>query len=154
MRHVRSSRPASARSFFTLRLNLIGWCFLTGSLPLSAMASNFIPSTAIGSVPSLSGYAIAYRWRSLPRIRRQRVSSPQGSSSNECCLFRYHHGPFFVRLSFPTPTTRIRRSRVKDINTTSQEQKSPTSNAGNATLCDGRYASGEGEGNGARQSKV
>ena len=35
---------------------------------------------AIGSVPSLSGHAIAYRWRSLPRVRRHRVSKPLGSS--------------------------------------------------------------------------
>ena len=36
---------------------------------------------AIGSVPSLSGHAIiAYRWRSLPRIRRRRASTPQGRS--------------------------------------------------------------------------
>ena len=38
------------------------------------------PSYAIGSVPSLSGHAIAYRWRSLPRVRRHRASRPQGSS--------------------------------------------------------------------------
>ena len=35
---------------------------------------------AIGSVPSLSGHAIAYRWRSLPRVSRHRASKPQGSS--------------------------------------------------------------------------
>ena len=35
---------------------------------------------AIGSVPSLSGHAIAYRWRSLPRVRRYRARKPQGSS--------------------------------------------------------------------------
>ena len=35
---------------------------------------------AIGSVPSLSGHAIAYRWRSLPRVRRHGASKPQGSS--------------------------------------------------------------------------
>ena len=35
---------------------------------------------AIGSVPSLSGHAIAYRWRSLPRVRRHRASKAQGSS--------------------------------------------------------------------------
>ena len=36
---------------------------------------------AIGSVPSLSGHAIAYRWRSLPRVRRrQRARSRQRSS--------------------------------------------------------------------------
>ena len=38
------------------------------------------PQYAIGSVPSLSGYAIAYRWRSLPRVRRHRASKPQDSS--------------------------------------------------------------------------
>ena len=38
------------------------------------------PPYAIGSVPSLSGHAIAYRWRSLPRIRQHRASKPQGSS--------------------------------------------------------------------------
>ena len=35
---------------------------------------------AIGSVPSLLSHAIAYRWRSLPRVRRHRASKPQGSS--------------------------------------------------------------------------
>ena len=38
------------------------------------------PPYAIGSVPSLSGHAIAYRWRSLPRVRRHRASKSQGSS--------------------------------------------------------------------------
>ena len=38
------------------------------------------PPYAIGSIPSLSGHAIAYRWRSLPRVRRHRASKPQGSS--------------------------------------------------------------------------
>ena len=38
------------------------------------------PPYAIGSVPSLSGHAFAYRWRSLPRVRRHRASKPQGSS--------------------------------------------------------------------------
>ena len=38
------------------------------------------PPYAIGSVPSLSGHAIAYRWHSLPRVRRHRASKPQGSS--------------------------------------------------------------------------
>ena len=28
----------------------------------------------------LSGHAISYRWRSLPRVRRHRASKPQGSS--------------------------------------------------------------------------
>ena len=38
------------------------------------------PPYAIGSVPSLSGHAVAYRWRSLPRVRRHMASKPQGSS--------------------------------------------------------------------------
>ena len=38
------------------------------------------PPYAIGSVQSLSGHAIAYQWRSLPRVRRHRASKPQGSS--------------------------------------------------------------------------
>ena len=38
------------------------------------------PPYAIGSVPSLSGRAIAYRWRSLPRVRRHGANKPQGSS--------------------------------------------------------------------------
>ena len=37
------------------------------------------PYYAIGPVPSLSGHAIAYRWRLLPRVRRHRASKPQGS---------------------------------------------------------------------------
>ena len=35
---------------------------------------------ATGSFPSLLGHAIAYRWRSMPRVRRHRASKPQGSS--------------------------------------------------------------------------
>ena len=38
------------------------------------------PPYAIGSVPKLSGHAIAYRWRSLARVRRHRAIKPQGSS--------------------------------------------------------------------------
>ena len=38
------------------------------------------PPYAIGSVPCLSGHTIAYRWRSLPRVRRHRASKPHGTS--------------------------------------------------------------------------
>ena len=38
------------------------------------------PPYAIGPVPSLSGHVIAYRWRSLPRVRWHRASKPQGST--------------------------------------------------------------------------
>ena len=40
----------------------------------------FKPPYAIGPVSSLSVHAIAYRWRSLPRVRRDRASKPQCSS--------------------------------------------------------------------------
>ena len=46
----------------------------------------FKPSYAIGAVPSLSGHAVTYLWRSPLRVRRHRASSPQSSFSNECCL--------------------------------------------------------------------
>ena len=52
----------------------------------------YTPSTAIGSVPNLMGRAIAYRWRPLPRVYWHRACSPQGSSSNGCCHFRFHPG--------------------------------------------------------------
>ena len=38
------------------------------------------PPYAIGPVQSLSGHAVAYPWRPLPRVRRHRASKPQGSS--------------------------------------------------------------------------
>ena len=71
------------------------WCLLAGFLPISTEAPIYYwlkPPYAIGSVPSLSGRAIAYRWHSLRRVRRHRASRPQGSSSNGFCLFRFHHG--------------------------------------------------------------
>ena len=51
------------------------------------------PPYAIGSVPSLSGHAIAYRWRSLPRVRRHRASKPQGSSERVLPCLADYHGP-------------------------------------------------------------
>ena len=60
------------------------------------------PSMLHRPVPSLSGNAIAYRWRSLPRVRQHGASRPQGSSSNGCYLFRSHHRLTNVRLYFST----------------------------------------------------
>ena len=40
----------------------------------------FNPPYAIGSVPSLSGHVFAYRWRSLPSVRRHRARKPQACS--------------------------------------------------------------------------
>ena len=62
----------------------------------------FKPPYAIGSVPSLSGRAIAHRRRSLPRVRRHRASEPQGGSERllpwqvtmnqlVCASFSYTH---------------------------------------------------------------
>ena len=70
--------PRQPAHLHIFRLNLV----LTGFLPSSAAASIYFfkPPYAIGSVPSLSGHAVAYRWRSLPRVRRHRASKPQGSS--------------------------------------------------------------------------
>ena len=58
-----------------LRLNLV----LSDGIPPEFRGIYIEPPNAIGSVPSLSGHAIAYRWRSLPRVRRYRASKPQGS---------------------------------------------------------------------------
>ena len=52
----------------------------TVQLHTAASIYLFKPLYAIGSVPSVSGHAIAYRWRSLPRVHRHRASKPQGSS--------------------------------------------------------------------------
>ena len=46
------------------------------------------PPYAIGSVPSLSGHAIANRWRSLPRVRRHTEPVNLKVVSNGCCLGR------------------------------------------------------------------
>ena len=40
-----------------------------------------LPPTTIGSVQSLSGHAIAYLWRSLPRVHQYSASKPQSSSN-------------------------------------------------------------------------
>ena len=60
------------------------------------------PPYSIGSVPSLSGYAIAHRWRSLPTVRRHRTIKAQGSSERMLPLAG-HHEPINMRLSFPHP---------------------------------------------------
>ena len=57
-----------------LRLNLV----LTCGIPPEYRDG--VHLFTIGSVPSLSSHAIAYRWLSLPRVRRHRASKPQGSS--------------------------------------------------------------------------
>ena len=64
----------------------------------------FIPSIAIGSVPSVSGHATSYRWHRPPKVRRRRASSPQGSLCNRCCLFQVTFVDQFLCASlFPRP---------------------------------------------------
>ena len=59
------------------------------------------PPYAIGSVPSLSGNAIAYRWRSLPRVRRHRASKPQDSSKRVLPWHITMDQSIFASLSHP-----------------------------------------------------
>ena len=59
------------------RLNLVLTLRDSSRVPRRRPFIYFKPPYVIGSVPGLSGHAIAYRWRSLPRIRRHRASKPQ-----------------------------------------------------------------------------
>ena len=107
-RETGSAVPSGVSLFISiLRL----WCLLTGFLPISAVASVFFlePPYAIRSVPTLSGFAIAYRWRSLPRVRRHRGPIILKVVPVTGTALAGHHGPFNVRLSFPTPTDRSPR---------------------------------------------
>ena len=92
----------SACSFSTLRKNLV----LTHGISPDAHSSVHIvlPPHTIGSVPSLSGHAIACRWRSLPRVRWHKASSsPQGSSSNGYCLCIITNQLLLCASCFPHP---------------------------------------------------
>ena len=53
--------------------------YLPDSSRVPRRCSFMKPSYAIGSATSVSGHAIAYRWRSLPRVHRHRASKPPGS---------------------------------------------------------------------------
>ena len=59
-----------------------------------------VPSTATGSIPSLSVRAIPYQWRFTPRVRRHGAKRPQRSMSNGRCLFSKPHGPINMHLFF------------------------------------------------------
>ena len=72
MRQIWPSRLVSACSFSTLRLNLV---LTHGIAPdVHGGVHIFLPPHTIGSVQGLSGHAIAYRLRSLPRVRWHRAS--------------------------------------------------------------------------------
>ena len=85
VRQVEPFRPASARSFSTLRLN-----HQSGASSRLPQRRPHMPSPTIGSVPSLLGHVSAYRWRLPPRFCRHRAIGPQSSSSNGCCSLRNH----------------------------------------------------------------
>ena len=89
------------------------WCFTPAIPPAfrDAASTYIIPSTAIGSVPSLPGHAPnrVPRRCSLSRVRRHRVSSPEGNSSNNgdgafSDVTVTIDRPTSVHLSFPTLT--------------------------------------------------
>ena len=98
LERVRQSRPASACSS-----PYESGAYLRDSsrVPRQRPFVYLEPPYAIGSVPSPSGHASAYRWRSLPRVRRHGASKPQGSSERVLpwqvimdqvmCLFSHTH---------------------------------------------------------------
>ena len=96
---VRPSRPVSACPFSTLRLNP-----LTRGIPLDFRGGVhlLIPPYTIGSVPSLSGHAIAYRWR---HCRESAGTGPVNLKAVPVAgaAFPGHHGPNDLRLYFPKP---------------------------------------------------
>ena len=91
----------------------------------------FNSAYAIGSVPSLSGHAIAYRRRSLPRVRRHRAGKAQRSSERVlpwqvtmdqllCASLPYTHylyevGMLKVVYDIPAYTAKIHPTRGKHI---------------------------------------
>ena len=87
-----------------LRLNLV---LTYGIPPVFRGGAHYLFKSpyAIESVPSLSGHAIAYLWRSLPRVRRHRTTSINLKAvPNESAALAGHHGPIYLRrLFFPHP---------------------------------------------------
>ena len=86
------SRPIPRKPAYSPhRLNLL-IVLLTHAIPPTFRGGVhlFIPPNTLSGQSRVQ--AIGCRWRSLPRGRRHRANSPQGSSRNRCCLFRDHHG--------------------------------------------------------------
>ena len=108
-RRVRPSSPTSGCLFSTLRLNLV----LTHGIPpdFRGGVHVFIQPLAIGSVPSLSGLAIAYIWRSPPRVRRQRASSLMVVPVTGAA-FAGHHVPINIPIFSHTHYTIISMKRA------------------------------------------
>ena len=102
------------------------------------------PPYAIGSVPSLSGHAVAYRWRSLPRVRRHRASKRQGSSERVlpwqitmdqlifASLSHTHYWYEVGMLKVPAVTVHLHYSPCRDtrktVKTTQKQCSTPSNN--------------------------
>ena len=67
---VSAVRSASVHAFTTLRLNLVLVHGISPAFRSGVIVHIFIPPSSMESVPSLSGDAIAYRWRSLQGVHR------------------------------------------------------------------------------------
>ena len=125
--HETGSAVLSRVSLFIsiLRLNLV----LTYGIPPGFRGGvhlfNFKLSYAIGSIPSLSGHATAYRWRSLPRVHRYRANKPQDSFEQVLpwqvtmdqltCASLYHTHQLvcmYVCMCMVTPIARVWINRV------------------------------------------
>ena len=99
-RRVRPSRPASVRSISRLVLNMVH----THGIHPTSRDGVHIASTAIESVPSLSGSAIAYRWRSVPLTESLPrpcfvtlyCQTPCGTVINFCLICHIHLSDIFV----------------------------------------------------------
>ena len=60
--------------------------------------SFFKPHYTIWPVPSLSGHAVASRWRSLRRVRRHMATKPQGKFQTGAALASHHFFFSFISL--------------------------------------------------------
>ena len=116
MRQIWPSRLVSACSFSTVRLNLV---LTHGIAPgVHGGVHIFSPHT-IGSVQGLSGRAIAYRYRSLPRVRWHRARIVLNVVRVTGAAFASPWTNYYrVPLSFPTPTTGIKHVQIQNISAT------------------------------------
>ena len=103
--------PRHAACLFSIaRLNLV---LTYGISPDFRGGVHLFIQTAIRhrvSSKFIGPHAIAYRWRSLPIVRRRRASKPQGSSSNGCCLCITMKQ--LICLSFPHPLWKTIRNKT------------------------------------------
>ena len=108
-RQTGSAVPSCVSSLILHELNLIGWCSFMGFLPLPRDGVHIYrqPSSCQSLLEFIRSRDCVSMVFTAESIRRHRASSPQGSYSNGSCLFRYHRGPFFARLSISTPITGV-----------------------------------------------